>query len=118
MGTKSHVKKGVETKALHHLKKMYSTISKLTSADLTVGHYDRVNTMWSNYCLELELTLDHPNKGYVKLAQRLKDVLWLRWGSRGPRCEAPLWRDHTINQRRSSSNMNIPQLLEKEEEEE
>ena len=40
--TKSTVKKGVDAKALNHLKKMYSTISKLTAADLTVGHYDRV----------------------------------------------------------------------------
>jgi len=116
--TKSKVKKGVDAKALNHLKKMYSTISKLTAADLTVGHYDRVQTMWSNYCGELELTLSHPNKGYVKLASRLRDCLWLRWGSRGPRCEAPRTRDHTINQRRSSSNMNIPAMVQQEEQEE
>ena len=109
--TKSKVRKGVEAGAVNRLKKMYATISKLTSADLTVGHYDRVQVMWANYCSELELTLESPNKGYVKLASRLRDCLWLRWGSRGPRCEAPKWRDHKINQRRSSSNMNIPQMV-------
>ena len=62
--------------------------------------------------------MQNPNKGYVKLASRLRDCLWLRWGSRGPRCEAPKWRDHKINQRRSSSNMNIPQMVKDEEEEE
>ena len=60
------------------LKKMYATISKLTSADLSVGHYYKVQVMWANYCSELELTLQNPNKGYVKLALRLRDCLQLQ----------------------------------------
>ena len=44
---------------MDRLKKMYATISKLTSADLSVGHYDRVQVMWANYCSELELTLQY-----------------------------------------------------------
>ena len=60
---------------MDRLKKMYATISKLTSADLSVGHYDRVQVMWANYCRELELTLQNPNKGYVKLALRPQDCL-------------------------------------------
>ena len=39
--TKSTAKPGVTAKALHHLKKMYSTIAKLTASDLQAGHYDR-----------------------------------------------------------------------------
>ena len=39
--TKSIAKPGVTAKALHHIKKMYSTISKLTAADLAEGHYER-----------------------------------------------------------------------------
>ena len=55
------------------LKKMYATILKLTSADLS--HYYKVQVMWANYCNELELTLQNPNKGYVKLALRPRDCL-------------------------------------------
>jgi len=108
--TKSVAKPGVTAKALHHIKKMYSTISKLSNTDLSVGHYDRVHTMWANYYNELNLTLEKPNKGYVRLASRLQDVLWLRWGSRGVTCQAPKFRDHKINQSKSSSNMSVPQL--------
>ena len=39
--TKSTAKPGVTAKALHHIKKMYSTIAKLTASDLQAGHYDR-----------------------------------------------------------------------------
>ena len=39
--TKSVAKPGVTAKALHHVKKMYSTIAKLSDADLQEGHYDR-----------------------------------------------------------------------------
>ena len=39
------------------LKKMYATISKLASADLSLGHYYKVQVMWDIYCSELELTL-------------------------------------------------------------
>ena len=39
--TKSIAKPGVTAKALHHIKKMYSTISKLTATDLAEGHYER-----------------------------------------------------------------------------
>ena len=52
---------------------MYASISKLTSADLLglgLGHYYKVQVMWAIYCSELELTLQNPNKGYVKLALR------------------------------------------------
>ena len=66
--------------------------------------------MWANYYNELNLTLEKPNKGYVRLASRLQDVLWLRWGSRGVTCQAPKFRDHRINQSKSSSNMSVPQL--------
>merc|ERR1719259_1407567 len=93
---------------------MYSTISKLTNADLNVGHYDRIHKMWSNYYSELEQVVEKPNKGYLKLSSILQDVLWLRWGSRGLSLQAPAFRDHRINQRRSSSNMNIHQLLQEE----
>ena len=72
----------------------------------------RIHTMWANYYNELFLTLEKPNKGYVRLASRLQDVLWLRWGSRALSCEAPLFRDHRINQVKSSSNMNIHKLIE------
>ena len=57
---------------------MYATISKLTSADLLglgLGHYYKVQVMWAIYCSELELTLQNPNKGYVKLALRPRDCL-------------------------------------------
>ena len=40
--TKSVAKPGVTAKALHHVKKMYSTIAKLSDADLQEGHYDRL----------------------------------------------------------------------------
>ena len=103
---------------MDRLKKMYATISKLTSADLSVGHYYKVQVMWANYCSELELTLQNPNKGYIKLALLLRDCLSLLWGSRGPRCKAAKWRDHKIIQRRSSSNMNIPQMVKYQDEEE
>lgn len=109
--TKSIAKPGVNAKALHHIKKMYSTISKLTITDFSVGHYDRIHTMWANYFNELNMTLEKPNKGFVRLSSRLQDVLWLRWGSRGAACKAPPYRDHRINQVRSSSNINIPQLM-------
>ena len=36
---------------------MYATILKLTSADLSLGHYYKVQVMWAIYCSELELTL-------------------------------------------------------------
>ena len=39
--TKSTAKPGVTAKALHHIKKMYSTIAKLTASDLQAGPYDR-----------------------------------------------------------------------------
>ena len=39
--TKSVAKPEVTAKALHHIKKMYATISKLSAADFSVGHYDR-----------------------------------------------------------------------------
>jgi len=116
--TKSVAKPGVNAKALHHIKKMYATISKLTATDFSVGHYDRIHTMWANYYNELFLTLEKPNKGYVRLSSRLQDVLWLRWGSRGPTCQAPPYRDHRINQVRSSSNMNLHQLMGEKNEEE
>ena len=92
--TKSVARPGVTAKALHHIKKMYATITKLTTDDLTAGHYDRVHTMWANYYKELNVTLEKPNKGYIKLAGKLHDVLWLRWGSRSPACKAPPYRDH------------------------
>lgn len=76
--TKSVARPGVTAKALHHIKKMYSTISSLSTADLAAGHYDRVHTMWANYFKELNVTLEKPNKGYIKLAGKLRDVLWLR----------------------------------------
>lgn len=117
--TKSTAKQGVNAKELQHIKRMFSTISKLTMADLSVGHYERIKAMWSVYYNQLELTLEQPNKGYIRLQNRLRDVLWLRWGSRGLTCQAPVARDHRINQRRSSSNMNIPQMMkdgDKEEE--
>ena len=60
---------------MDRLKKMYATISKLTSADLSLGHYYKVQIMWAIYCSELELTLQNPNKGYVKLALRPQDCL-------------------------------------------
>ena len=60
--TKSQGKKGVKQNSLERVKRMYNTITKLTSADLSVGHYDRVATMWANYYCELELTLEQPNK--------------------------------------------------------
>ena len=50
--------------------------------------------MWSNYYKELNNTLEKPNKGYVKLASRLRDVLWLRWGNRGKNITAPLFANH------------------------
>ena len=92
--TKSVARPGVTAKALHHIKKMFATITKLSTADLSVGHYDRVHTMWANYYKELNVTLEKPNKGYIKLAGKLQDVLWLRWGSRSPLCKAPPYRDH------------------------
>jgi len=112
---KSVPKKGANSKSMHYIKKMYSTIVKLTAADLSVGHYDRVHAMWANYYRELEGILQQPNKSYINLASRLHDMLWLRWGSRGVGCQAPPYRDHRINQRRSSSNMNIPALMADEE---
>ena len=39
--TKSVAKPGVNAKALHHMVKMYATISSLTATDFSVGHYDR-----------------------------------------------------------------------------
>ena len=39
--TKSVSKPGVTAKALHHIKKMYSTISKLSTVDFQEGHYGR-----------------------------------------------------------------------------
>ena len=36
---------------------MHATISKLASADLSLGHYYKVQVMWDIYCSELELTL-------------------------------------------------------------
>ena len=110
--TKSVARPGVTAKALHHIKKMYSTISKLSDADLQEGYYERFRTitqilllhtttvyfrvhgMWSNYYKELNNTLEKPNKGYVKLASRLRDVLWLRWGNRGKNITAPLFANH------------------------
>ncbi|XP_023335428.1 histone-lysine N-methyltransferase Smyd1 [Eurytemora carolleeae] len=116
--TKTVTKPGVCAKSLQYTKRMYSTISKLSSADYSVGHYARVYKMWSNYYPELEKTIEKPNKAFLKLASRLQDCLWLRYGSRGLKFQAPPFRDHRINQRRSSSNMNIPQLLEAEDEKE
>ena len=121
--TKSTAKPGVTAKALHHIKKMYSTIAKLTASDLQAGHYDRgvdiniillecrpklaccasnlltclmtrVHSMWSTYYKELAVTLEKPNKGYVKLAGVLADAAWLRWGTRAPSCTAPAPVDH------------------------
>ena len=60
---------------MDRLKKMYATISKLTIADLSLGLYYKVQVMWAIYCSELELTLQNPNKGYVKLALRPRDCL-------------------------------------------
>jgi len=116
--TKSTAKPGVTAKALHHIKKMYSTISKLSAADFSAGHYDRIHTMWANYYNELNLTLEKPNKGYVRLSCTLRDVLWLRWGSRGPTCVAPPYLDHRISQSRSGSSVNLPQLVGEKNEEE
>ena len=39
--TKSVAKPGVTAKALHHIKKMYSTIAKLTNTDFAEGHFGR-----------------------------------------------------------------------------
>ena len=74
--------------------------------------------MWANYYNELNLTLEKPNKGYVRLSCTLRDVLWLRWGSRGPTCVAPPFLDHRISQSRSGSSANIPQMLGEKNEEE
>ena len=109
--TKSVAKPGVTAKALHHIKKMYSTIAKLSDSDLQEGYYDRlentslsfsslcnllyrVQGMWANYYKELNNTLEKPNKGYVKLSTMLRDVLWLRWGNRGKNCTAPTFVNH------------------------
>ena len=73
--------------------------------------------MWANYYHELDSIVQQPNKSYLRLASRLHDVLWLRWGSRGSGITAPEYRDHRINQRRSSSNMNIPAMMAEEDEE-
>jgi len=116
--TKTSVIEGGNPKALHYIKKMFSTISKLSSADLSVGHYDRVHQMWSNYYSELNAVVEKPNKSFLKIASRLQDILWLKWGSRGLSLQAPAFRDHRINQRRSSSNMSIPQLIQAEEKQE
>ena len=86
--TKSVARPGVTAKALHHIKKMFLTISRMTASDLAAGYYDRVHTMWADYYNELAATLEKPNKGYLKLASRLEEALWLRWGSRGPACSA------------------------------
>ena len=50
--------------------------------------------MWSTYYKELAVTLEKPNKGYVKLAGVLSDAAWLRWGTRAPSCTAPAPVDH------------------------
>ena len=60
----------------------------------TATVYFRVHGMWSNYYKELNNTLEKPNKGYVRLASRLRDVLWLRWGNRGKNITAPLFANH------------------------
>ena len=45
--TKSIAKPGVTAKALHHIKKMYSTISNLTASDLSEGYYERqINNLY------------------------------------------------------------------------
>ena len=56
--------------------------------------YIRVHSMWSTYYKELAVTLEKPNKGYVKLAGVLADAAWLRWGTRAPSCTAPAPVDH------------------------
>ena len=53
--TKSIAKPGVTAKALHHIKKMYSTIAKLTATDLDEGHYERCTD--KSY---LKLQINHP----------------------------------------------------------
>jgi len=94
--TKSVAKPGVTAKALHHIKKMYSTISKLSTVDFQEGHYGRVYSMWANYYRELGVTLEKPNKGYVMLSNRLTDALWLRWGTRSSTCMAAKFIDHRV----------------------
>ena len=73
--TKSTAKPGVTAKALHHIKKMYSTIAKLTASDLQAGHYDR----W----VEIRLTKGasktrDPRSVFLAVLRHLDYGYWLR----------------------------------------
>ena len=69
------------------------------------GYFDRVCKLWSDFYELSDKILQQPHKCFIRAADEIGNNLWLKYGNRVGKLNAPIYKDHSKEKKDESENL-------------